>query len=648
MQIKNIILYNYDGDHRELKFNINSLNIITGKSRTGKSAIINIIDYCMGRSTFDVFDGVNRDVISWYAVTYKFKDKEILIAKQPPKNGKASSSEVCIFIGESISIPKFADLHINTNDNGVTIELGKELNLKENLTFRTELDDGSYDANLKHAKSFIFQEQGEIADKKNLFHRQDEAFRAQAIKDTFPFFLGAMDNDRLYTMQILKDKKSVLRKQESLLKQLNGVISDSNEKAVQLLNEASNIGLVDSTLISNELEFNKCIELLKECSNWNPEEVRKQSKDDLYLLQSQLSDFQKNQVELKEKLSQTRLFEKHHNSHVDDIIEHKARLMPIELFDSTKGLSCPLCGVEGHSDSPKASQVISSLNEVRDQLSLITQSSPKLTSYVNELSSEENELQIKIDDYQVKIRTIIKYRKENNIIKDRNVYVSKVLGRISLFLESVVETEPDSDLLHTIKNLKHDISILEEELSTELVKEKVDSVLNIVGSFMGAYAKELNLEYADSPYRLDLAKLTVFADTPRGAIPMHRQGSGENWLGCHVITFLALHKYFSEHNCPVPSFFILDQPSQVHFPDLQAYKKLGGDLINYTDIDMQEVRNLFKLFYSFCNASSNGFQIIVTEHANLEEDWFQSSLVEAPWKGNNALIPYAWINTEQK
>lgn len=48
MIIGAIILYSHSGAQRELTFKTSGLNIITGDSKTGKSAIIDIIDYCLG------------------------------------------------------------------------------------------------------------------------------------------------------------------------------------------------------------------------------------------------------------------------------------------------------------------------------------------------------------------------------------------------------------------------------------------------------------------------------------------------------------------------------------------------------------------------------------------------------------------------
>jgi len=44
-------------------------------------------------------------------------------------------------------------------------------------------------------------------------------------------------------------------------------------------------------------------------------------------------------------------------------------------------------------------------------------------------------------------------------------------------------------------------------------------------------------------------------------------GSGANWMGYHLSTMFALHEHFLSlpHNF-VPSFILIDQPSQVYFP----------------------------------------------------------------------------------
>lgn len=643
MQVINIALYNNNGETRKVIFKPNSLNVITGKSRTGKSAIISIIDYCMGRSSFEIFDGVNREVISWYSVTYLINGKHFFIAKKPPKRDKNSNSEVCLLIGDNLELPNISELHINSNDDGVLYEIERELGFENNSIFRKENTSEGYRANLKHAKSFIFLEQHEVANKKVLFHRQDEAHLAQSIKDTFPYFLGAISHERLEKIETLRENKRALKKKESILEQHNNVASQGTTRALQLLSEASDVGLIGRDVVSQDLSLNQCLHLLNDVSNWLPDEEVLDSHDDLSILQSMLMEAKQEQVEFKEKIAKTRLFEKHHSGHLDNVIERKARLKPIELFDSSKGLECPVCGNCDDKGVELINSLHNSLEGVQSEIRAITQSSPKLKGYISKLASKENEIQILIDDLQLKIRAILSRRKESVLLKEKNAYISKILGRISLFLESVEEIAPSSELASEIEELKHKIATLNKELDDDTVKDRLSSSLNIINSDMAKYANVLHLEYAKNPYRLDISRLTVFADNAYGSIPMYRQGSAQNWLGCHVIAYLSLHKFFKMRKAPVPSMFLLDQPSQVHFPDLQRYKGLEGESFNEADADIQDVTRLFKLFYDYCKEENANFQIIVTEHANLDDQWFQDSLVELPWRGDRALIPYSWI-----
>ena len=92
MKIKSIHIYSHDGQRRDLAFKADGLNVITGRSSTGKSALSEIVEYCMGRSTFNVPEGVIRDKVAWFAVIYQFSGEEVLIAKPTPSAGAISCS----------------------------------------------------------------------------------------------------------------------------------------------------------------------------------------------------------------------------------------------------------------------------------------------------------------------------------------------------------------------------------------------------------------------------------------------------------------------------------------------------------------------------------------------------------------------------
>lgn len=51
MNLLAIVLYSKQGEHRVVDFRPGELNVVTGWSRTGKSALLDIVEFCLGRDT---------------------------------------------------------------------------------------------------------------------------------------------------------------------------------------------------------------------------------------------------------------------------------------------------------------------------------------------------------------------------------------------------------------------------------------------------------------------------------------------------------------------------------------------------------------------------------------------------------------------
>ena len=85
MQINKVILYSLKGEKRILPFNLGKVNIITGESKSGKSALIEIVNYCLASSGCDIPEGIIRDTVSYFSVIVTFEDSEsVFIARENP------------------------------------------------------------------------------------------------------------------------------------------------------------------------------------------------------------------------------------------------------------------------------------------------------------------------------------------------------------------------------------------------------------------------------------------------------------------------------------------------------------------------------------------------------------------------------------
>ena len=169
-------------------------------------------------------------------------------------------------------------------------------------------------------------------------------------------------------------------------------------------------------------------------------------------------------------------------------------------------------------------------------------------------------------------------------------------------------------------------------------QDRLTGALNIVGQDLTLFSRKLNLEHAENPLRLDLNRLTVVADTNDGPLSLEHMGSAENWVGYHVVAHLSLHKLFRSRDRPVLGILFFDQPSQAHYP---PDRDTDGRIDFLPDEDQAAVRQLFELLYSYCKDHAPNMQIIVSDHVDLLEGWFEDSLAER-WRDGMALVPHSW------
>ncbi|WP_020600348.1 DUF3732 domain-containing protein [Spirosoma panaciterrae] len=649
MQIKSILLYNLKGNIRSLDFKIGAVNIITGESRTGKSAIIDILDYCLGRSTFNVFEGVNRDVISWYGVVLQLGDNQILIAKPAPEGLATTQSQAYWEEAHSITIPPLNQLVPNTNDEGVNQNLSRLLGISPNQTVVAEgRTMSSFQATLDHTKYYLFQDQGLVANKKLLFWRQAEGYIAQHIKDTIPYFLGAVQEKRLQLIQQLRDSRRQLKLIQQEIKESEAIVKNQNEGARKLLEESKAIGIYEGE-INNNLSNDSLIEALRRVSEWTPNQTIGIVGSPIETERQKAKDIRRSFRLKQDEIQETLNYLKQADGFANEANEQAARLSAVKIFGNGKVNYelCPLCESKLETPTPSVQAVLGAFNRIRASVDNIQRERPRVENYLEKLY---NELQVIRQEARVaeqRVNALVQEEEAAIRLGEINVQAARVSGRVSLYLENLKTIEPNSNLQEQANKLIPFIKDLEEQLDIEQVDEIMASILNVIGAQMTLRATKLQLEHAnESRYRLDTKKLTVIADSPDRPIGMERMGSAENWLGCHLITLLSLHEYFIKKNRPVPNFLVLDQPSQVYFPSEVAYKSLDGKSqdLQQAGADVLAVQRMFNLLFEVTQELHPNLQVIVIEHANLKDDRFQKALVEEPWTDGRALIPLDWLN----
>lgn len=80
--IHEIGIIDKQGKKHPVSFN-KGLNVVTGKSSTGKSALIEIYDYCFGSSESTIPKGVITARAAIYYVALSVNEQDMVIARDP-------------------------------------------------------------------------------------------------------------------------------------------------------------------------------------------------------------------------------------------------------------------------------------------------------------------------------------------------------------------------------------------------------------------------------------------------------------------------------------------------------------------------------------------------------------------------------------
>jgi hypothetical protein len=641
MQILNIVLYGHDGHERTLNLRPGDVNVITGASKTGKSALIHIVDYCFGSSDCNVPVGIIRKSVAWFAVRLQLSSGQAVIARRCPTSGAASSEDCFVEVGSNVALPVASALRQTTNTEGLKNLLTGWCGIADNIH---ETPAGQSraptSANFRHALLLCFQPQDEIIQRKNLFHRCSDNFIAQALKDIFPYLLGAVTNEYVTKREELRRLREKLRNCERRLAELAALRGSGVSKAATILAQARDCGL---TAITESNNWEAVIETLRVVAATPMVQVEEQMLNisEFTRLSNTRSNLLEEQRRLRDQIAAARTFKTDEQSFSREATEQLARLKTIGIFEGTvPGESCPLCAhpLTDATVVPSASQLKGALTSVSTRLQAVTRSEPQLERAVAGLEEKAAAVQQQLTQNRAEFEAVRSANEQVGRAQDEETKRAHVLGRISLYLESLPEVPDSTALQCEAIELRNQLDVLEEELSDETIRDRLESIVALLGGNMTEWAKRFQLEHSTHPLRFNLKKLTIVADTPDGPIPMERMGSGENWVGYHLIGHLALHVWFSEQNRPVPRILFLDQPSQVYFP---PEKDVDGSIDSVQNEDRVALKRMFELVFEVVKKLAPHFQVIITEHADLNESWYQDAVVEK-WRSGIKLVPESW------
>ena len=230
---------------------------------------------------------------------------------------------------------------------------------------------------------------------------------------------------------------------------------------------------------------------------------------------------------------------------------------------------CPLCGSVQDSARKEVEELTRQAAEVK-QLSTTVTDAPGI------LDREAADMAGEIRNYEQALRRL---RMRLQGMEDRTAAVAaqrqtlsqayRLVGQIEQALKNLDAGRSDSEVRGAIDRLRDRIAEIEGVLDLKAERARLTAVLGELTEYIARYASVLQFERSKDAVGLQTEELTVRVTSPEGRRDfLWEIGSGANWMGLHIATLLGLHELFNRLPLsPVPSLLVVDQPSQVYFPD---------------------------------------------------------------------------------
>ena len=449
LQLRAIAIYSHEGERRDVAFRLGTLNIVTGAPKTGKSALLDIVDYCWGRAECTVPEGEIRRSVSWFALHLDNQGEGILLARRNPGPSGRASDEIFFDRGVDRLPDDPSQFRKNITSDGLRAQLSALLGISENLHIPPEgTTRPPMEATSRHAILFCLQAQDEIANRRLLFHRQGEQFFPQAIRDALPYFLGAVDESHLLALKRYNDARSRLRRLERELSEILATTQRATTTAQSLLIEARSAGLLAPAASAEDVDG--VVALLREAAQPRPLDIISidDPVTDLYALEDRRRRLRDELQETREEIAEIERIQREASEFQTEAREQEARLASIGLIGDGRASSdvCPICASRLETPVPSVAEIQESLAGIELQLASVRRDSPRLQEHVASLESRRSGLEEEIRTVQRLVVARIQENERLRLQQNQFAEQARVAGRIAYYLESVTDGADDSRL----------------------------------------------------------------------------------------------------------------------------------------------------------------------------------------------------------
>lgn len=643
--IRKLLCFSHDGRRRDIDLALGAVNIITGNSHTGKSSLVDLIDYVMGAQECQL-PGRVFEASAWVGILWENRGTQCFICRRVPDQRPRGTDDFVYQVGSNLSIPDdAADLTATLGRNAMLKRFESLLGIGD---AKTEVFGSATNTpvrvSFRNAMPYLLQDAQHIINKGHLLRGLDTQQR-QHLLDTLPYYLGVVDERTVAREAELRRLRARILAEERRQAERRAITGPENAMARTLLAEAADAGLLTEE-VPSDAPLEVVHAALREA--W----ARTAGTPEVFTSDAALGRLYEREQELgvegsrlRARIDATRrAMDAAGGFSVTGEVQRQ-RLEVVDILPNSDAGTCPLCVQPLQATVEAPTTVRRAAERIRQELAEVARERPKLDGTLAALEDERSRIARELADIRAQIARAVQSSDERQRLTDLDRQRVHVSGRISLYMQTAVPPTPAGGTPSVdLQSLRDQERALAEELDVEAKLEALAVARTRLGVLATDVAQHLPFEaaYAGQPIDVNLRTLTVSVITPRQREEMRAIGSDENCLTLHVAVLVALHRMFGERSRPVPGFLLFDQLSRPYYPpDPLGSGRESEEEVATTQPEVASLKQYFDALFKETERGQ-GFQVLVLEHAYFSDDDRFKAATRERWIGGKGLIPSDW------
>ncbi|MHA6689304.1 DUF3732 domain-containing protein [Devosia sp. A449] len=635
--IQELAFYGVESRRRSIWFKLDAVNVITGASGTGKSAIIDAIDYCLGSTNCGLPFYVREHAVA-VAVHWVNGDQHLIVGRKIPRAGKGTE-QMFVKAGRMLELPEVeAGLEGPTNRETARGMIERAFGIGDLDDKKSQQGSQKGRATVRDIPPYLFLSGDVIVSKSTLLHDLNRPEKARDIKATIPYFLGAVSQESVLAARKLRQLEAALERYQREQSAMLSARSRTTERSLALLSQAASLGLASTP--SSVDDDGSLLLQLRAVTEFSARDVVDNA-DGRGELEQERRDLIDRIHSLREKRKTLRQAIKDASGYhtAVDGQSHKLGLIKHLNLDSGR---CPVCDHETDSGFVMAEQIRSSLELVNSEVLVVDRLRPEMATEAENVDQEITRRSGRLREVDAQISALLRQTEAATRFEAKSQQRAVVIGRVHQFLE--MTSQDDSTSYLDLGAMETEIASLRDLVDPEARRERVRDAENQIGVFASAILPDLPTKIPVTGARLLFSaepKVTIMEPVRRSPLTMAEIGSDENYLAIHLALSFSLHKHFEAVEAPVPGLIVIDQISRPYYPEVGGEEKQLDDMA--TDEDRAAMRKIVKFLFDE-TGRQNGLQVILIEHAYISEDPRYVQAVRQRWNSitNERLIPLDW------